>query len=343
MSIRIRKIGRIGQITLQRPEALNAVTYEMVLAIEEALDGWRDDDRVACVLINAEGQKAFSAGGDLQFMYDTASKGDYDAGRRFWRDEYRLNAKISAFPKPYVALCQGFTMGGGVGVSLHGSHRVVGESSRIAMPECAVGLVPDVGGSLLLARAPGHLGEYLGVTGYRMNASDAILAGFADYYVPEAEWTVLVETLIETGDCSVVAAMAQDPADGPLMDIRARADQHFAGAGLSEIIASLPDDEWGAATAKAIRMASPLSAACTLELVRRARRSGTIEAALQQEYRFTSRSASDGDFVEGIRAAIIDKDRNPRWRHAGIESVTATDVELMLSAPAGGDIDFEPA
>jgi enoyl-CoA hydratase len=188
MSIRIRKIGRIGQITLQRPEALNAVTYEMVLAIEAALDDWRDDDEVACVLIDAEGHKAFSAGGDLQFMYDTASKGDFDAGRTFWRDEYRLNAKIAAFPKPYVALCQGFTMGGGVGVSLHGSHRVVGESSRIAMPECAVGLVPDVGGTLLLARAPGRLGEYLGVTGYRMNASDAILAGFADYFIPEAEW-----------------------------------------------------------------------------------------------------------------------------------------------------------
>ena len=150
----------------------------MVLKIEAALDGWREDDRVACVLIDAEGHKAFSAGGDLQHMHETASKGDFEAGRTFWRDEYRLNAKIASYPKPYVALCQGFVMGGGVGVSLHGSHRVVGESSKIAMPECAVGLVPDVGGSLLLARAPGHLGEYLGVTGTRMNASDAILAGF---------------------------------------------------------------------------------------------------------------------------------------------------------------------
>lgn len=340
MSIRIRKIGRIGQITLQRPEALNAVTYEMVLAIEAALDDWRDDDAVACVLIDAEGQRAFSAGGDLQSMYDTASKGDFEYGRTFWRDEYRLNAKIAAYPKPYIALCQGFTMGGGVGVSLHGSHRVVGESSRIAMPECAVGLVPDVGGTLLLARAPGRLGEYLGVTGCRMNASDAILAGFADYFVPEAEWRVLTETLIETGDWSAVAALARDPEDGPLMVLRAQVDAHFGKDTLANVLASLPDDDWGTATTKSIRAGSPLSTACTIELVRRARVSDDIGSALGQEYRFTSRSASEGDFVEGIRAAIIDKDRNPRWRHGQVEDVSAEAVAAMLSEPPGGDIEF---
>lgn len=340
MSIRIRKIGRIGQITLQRPEALNAVTYEMVLAIEAALDGWRGDDDVACVLIDAEGHKAFSAGGDLQFMYDTASKGDFDAGRTFWRDEYRLNARIAAYPKPYVALCQGFTMGGGVGVSLHGSHRVVGESSKIAMPECAVGLVPDVGGTLLLARAPGRLGEYLGVTGYRMNASDAILAGFADYFIPEAEWPGLTEALIETGDASAVQALARDPDDGPLMGLRAQVDNHFGKETLSGILASLPGDGWGTATAKAIRAGSPLSASCTIELVRRARSGDDIRTALQQEYRFTSRSASEGDFVEGIRAAIIDKDRNPRWRHGSLEEVKPAEVAAMLSPPAEGDMTF---
>lgn len=343
MSIRIRKIGRIGQITLQRPEALNAVTYDMVLAIEAALDDWRHDEDVACVLIDAEGTRAFSAGGDLQFMYDTASKGNFDAGRTFWRDEYRLNAKIAAFPKPYVALCQGFIMGGGVGISLHGSHRVVGESSRIAMPECAVGLVPDVGGTLLLANAPGHLGEYLGVTGYRMNASDALLAGFADFFVPEALWSGLVEALIESGDASVVQSMAQDPQDGPLMALCAHVDQHFGKKGLAEVVAGLPDDEWGLATVKAIRSASPLSANCTFELVRRARRDSNIEAALRQEYRFTSRSASEGDFVEGIRAAIIDKDRNPSWRHGSLEEVSGAEVEAMLLPPPGGDINFEPA
>jgi len=340
MSIRIRKIGRIGQITLQRPEALNAVTYEMVLAIEAALDGWRDDDRVACVLIDAEGHKAFSAGGDLQHMHDTASKGDFEAGRTFWRDEYRLNAKIASYPKPYIALCQGFVMGGGVGVSLHGSHRVVGESSKIAMPECAVGLVPDVGGSLLLARAPGRLGEYLGVTGTRMNASDAILAGFADYFIPEAEWSGLTEALIETGDWSAVSSLARDPEDGPLMALRDEVDAHFGKETLADILASLPDNDWGAAAQKSILAASPLSAACTIELVRRARAGDDIGLALQQEYRFTSRSASEGDFIEGIRAAIIDKDKNPRWRHASVEDVSAAEVEAMLAPPPGGDIEI---
>ena len=338
MSIRIRKIGRIGQITLQRPEALNAVSHEMVLAIEAALDGWREDDRVACVLIDAEGHKAFSAGGDLQHMHDTASKGDFESGRRFWRDEYRLNAKIATYPKPYIALCQGFVMGGGVGVSLHGSHRVVGESSKIAMPECAIGLIPDVGGSLLLARAPGHLGEYLGVTGTRMNASDAILAGFADHFIPEAEWPGLTETLIETGDWSAVTSLARDPEDGALLSLRAQVDEVFGKATLTDILHALPDNEWGAAAKKAIRAASPLSAACTIELVRRARASGDIRTALRQEYRFTSRSASEGDFIEGIRAVIIDKDKTPRWRHTDVEDVTPETVEAMLSEPPGGDI-----
>lgn len=338
MSIRIRKIGRIGQITLQRPEALNAVSHKMVLAMDEALEAWRNDDDVACVLIDADGTKAFSAGGDLQYMHETASKGDFEASRTFWRDEYRLNAKISAYPKPYVALCQGFTMGGGVGVALHGSHRVVGESSRVAMPECAIGLVPDVGGTHLLANAPGHLGEYLGLTGYRMNASDALHAGFADFCVPEALWREMVEALIETGDTSVIQSMAEDPEDGTLMGLQARVDHCFGKSSLQEIIASLPDDDWGQATLKAIRAGSPISANCTLELVHRARRDGTIEGALKQEYRFTSRSASEGDFIEGIRAAIIDKDRNPRWQHGSVEAVSASEVAAMLSEPPGGDI-----
>jgi enoyl-CoA hydratase len=340
MSLRIRKIGRIGQITLQRPEALNAVSHEMVHGIAGALEAWRDDEGVACVLIDAEGTKAFSAGGDLQFMHETASKGDFDAGRTFWRDEYRLNAMIATYPKPYVALCQGFVMGGGVGVSLHGSHRVVGETSKIAMPECAIGLVPDVGGTLLLARAPGHMGEYLGVTGHRMNAADAIHAGFADFFVPESCWPELTRALIEDGDVSAISVMAETPQDGTLASLLDEVDRHFGKESLEETLGSLPDNDWGAATAKSIRAGSPLSAACTFELVRRARTSDDIHAALVQEYRFTSRSASEGDFIEGIRAAIIDKDKSPRWRHGSVAEVGPDVVEAMLSAPPEGDITF---
>jgi len=340
MSLRVRKNGRIGQITLQRPEALNAVTHEMVQGITEALKAWREDDEVACVLIDAEGTKAFSAGGDLQFMHETASKGDFEAGRTFWRDEYRLNAMIATYPKPYVALCQGFVMGGGVGISLHGSHRVVGETSKIAMPECAIGLVPDVGGTLLLARAPGHMGEYLGVTGQRMTAADAIFAGFADFFVPESRWPDLTRALAEDGDVSAISAMSEMPEEGTLAALRDGVDRHFGLVSLDEALASLPGNDWGAATAKAIRAGSPLSAACTFELVRRARASDDIHSALVQEYRFTSRSASEGDFIEGIRAAIIDKDKSPRWQHGSVAEVGPDVVEAMLTSPPEGDITF---
>lgn len=334
--IRIRKTRRTGRITLCRPKALNAVTYDMAMAIEAALDDWRCDPEVACVVIDAEGDKAFSAGGDLQSMYDTASRGEFEYGRRFFRDEYRMNAKVFDFPKPYIAFMQGFTMGGGVGVSCHGSHRVVCETTRIAMPECAVGLAPDVGGSYLLAHAPGRLGEYLGMTGARMDASDAILAGFADYFVPRAEWPGLIETLEETGDWSAVDAATKDPPDGRLMALRDRIDRDFAGATAADILRGLGDDDFARDTRDAIGRGSPLSVACTVELVRRVRAFDTLRPALEMEYRFTSRSASEGDFVEGIRAMIVDKDRNPRWRHASVEDVPQIDVSNMLK-PLGAD------
>ncbi len=334
--IHIRTEGRIGRITLNRPQALNALTWDMGLAIEAALDAWTVEDDVACVLIDAVGDRAFCAGGDLQQMYDTASAGDFDYGRRFWRDEYRLNAKIFEFPKPYIALMQGFTMGGGVGISCHGSHRVVDESSRISMPECGVGLVPDVGGSLLLARAPGRLGEYLGMTGARMDASDALLAGFADYYVPRARWRDLTEALVETGDWSVVDAMAEDPPDGALMRNRARIDTSFAGASAADILRGLGTDDWAVGVASALRKNSPLSVVCTMELIQRVRGFDCIRPALEMEFRFTSRSASQGDFIEGIRAAIIDKDRAPKWQHATIEDVSHMDMVNML-LPLGAD------
>lgn len=334
--IHIRRQGRIGHITLTRPEALNALTWEMCLAIETALDAWATDDDVACVLIDAVGERAFCAGGDLQQMYQTASAGDFDYGRRFWRDEYRLNAKIFEFPKPYVAMMQGFVMGGGVGVACHGSHRIVGESTRIAMPECAVGLVPDVGGSLLLARAPGELGSYLGMTGARMDASDALLAGFADYYIPQEAWPTLTETLIETGDWSVIDSMAQDPPDGALIRNRTRIDAAFAAASAQDLMRGLGADDWAANVKGMLGKNSPLSVACTMELVRRVAAFNTIRPALEMEFRFTYRSASQGDFIEGIRAAIIDKDRAPSWQHASIEAVPHMDMVNML-LPLGAD------
>ncbi len=328
--IHIRIEGKIGRITLNRPKALNALSYDMARAIEAALDDWAGDARVAMALIDATGDKAFCAGGDIQEMYDTASTGDFEYGRRFWRDEYRMNAKLANWPKPYVALMQGFTMGGGVGVSCHGSHRVVCENSRIAMPECGIGLVPDVGGSLLLARAPGRLGEYLGTTGARMDAGDAIYAGFADYYIPREKWAALTAELVETGDWEAVDRMAETPPGASLAADRDRIDTVFAADTIHDILRRMGDDDWADATRAALARNCPLSVACTVELVHRARGADTIERALQQEYRFTYRSASDGDFVEGIRAAIIDKDRNPRWKIPTLADVKDSEVARML-------------
>lgn len=328
--IHIRKNGKVGHITLDRPKALNALSYNMAMAIENALDIWATDDDVKMVLIDAIGDKAFCAGGDIQEMYDTANAGDFEYGRKFWRDEYRMNAKLSEFPKPYAALMQGFTMGGGVGVSCHGSHRIVCENSQIAMPECGIGLVPDVGGSLLLARAPGRVGEYLGTTGSRMGPGDAVFAGFADYYIPRENWDELTKRLIETGDWTIIDQMAETVPDSPLANAQENIDAHFGGQTIHDIVRSFADDEWSTNTHKILRRNCPLSVACTIELVHRVRGLDAIKPALQMEYRFTSRSASEGDFVEGIRAAIIDKDRNPKWKIPTLEEINTLHVSNML-------------
>jgi enoyl-CoA hydratase/carnithine racemase len=330
--IHIRKIGHAGRITLDRPRALNALTYEMCLAIEAALDDWRGDPEVALVLIDAVGERAFCAGGDIQELYDTAKAGDFAYGRRFWADEYRMNDKIAEYPKPVVAPMQGFTMGGGVGVGCHASHRVVCESSQLAMPEVGIGLVPDVGGSLLLGRAPGHVGEYLGTTAARMGPADAIFAGFADHYIAQEHWLDLIAALEETGDAGHVAPLATTPPEGALAGQQPEIDALFCGD-RAGIVAALNagDSEFAHATLKAVRRNSPLSVACAIEIIRSARAAGTIRAALAMEYRFTWRAAEHGDFIEGIRAAIIDKDRNPRWQHAAIEDVSDADVTVMLA------------
>ncbi|SIO08479.1 enoyl-CoA hydratase [Rhodovulum sp. ES.010] len=338
--IDIRTEGRAGRITLNRPKALNALTYDMCLEIENALDAWRSEDSVALVLIDAAGDKAFCAGGDIAVMYETGTKGDYAYGQKFWRDEYRMNAKIAEFPKPVVSLMHGFTMGGGVGVGCHAAYRIVGESAQVAMPECGIGLVPDVGGSALLARASGRLGTYLGVTGARMGPGDALHAGFADHFVPEDTWQALAEDLVATGDPAAIArAAAPAPTpDSPLAARQARIDALFAGAALTEIAEALDADGSDLATdaLKRMRRNSPLAMACAIEMQRRLGPAPTIRAALALEYRFTHRAPERSDFLEGIRAAIIDKDKSPRWRHADMDAVSREDVEAML-APLGAD------
>ena len=336
--IHIRKEGRAGRITLTRPQALNAVSHEMCLEIEAALDAWCDDDAVALVLLDAEGDKAFCAGGDIQRLYKTGRAGDYAPARRFWADEYRMNAKIARYPKPVVALMHGYVMGGGVGIACHGAHRVVCETTQVAMPECGIGLVPDVGGSWLLSRAPGRTGAYLGITGARMGPEDAIFAGFADVYVPQAMWPDLMRALVETGDPGVISARAGTAPEGRLAALSGLVDGGFAGDTLSEVLGALraEDGPFARDALEAMTRNAPLSMACTLEMLRRLRDpDADIARALHLEYRVTYRVMPDGDFLEGVRAAIIDRDKAPHWQHA-LDAVPQEAVEHMLS-PLGDD------
>lgn len=336
--INIRIEGRAGRITLNRPAALNAMTYEMCTAIEAAVDLWREDDRVALILFDAAGDRAFCAGGDIAELYATGTAGDFDYGRRFWRDEYRLNAKLFEYPKPVVSLMQGFTMGGGVGLGCHGSHRVVGETSQIAMPECGIGLVPDVGGSLMLALAPGRLGEYLGTTGARMGPADAIYACFADIYVPQSKWPELIEQLVASGNPDCIEDLAETPSEGRLAALQPQIDVLFGGEARVDVLNMLMADG-GAFAEDALRTLSrnsPLAVACTIEIVHRLRgQMLTIRRALDMEYRFTFRAMEHGDFLEGIRAQIIDKDRKPRWQYS--EGMVPPVMVARMLMPLGAD------
>jgi enoyl-CoA hydratase len=341
--IEIRREGRAGRITLNRPKALNALTYGMVLEIEKALLAWADDPAAALVVIDAAGERAFAAGGDIRDLYERGRAGDFSFGQRFWADEYRMNALIARFGKPVVTLVNGIVMGGGVGVASHASHRVVSERTVLAMPECGIGLIPDVGGSWLLGHAPGFSGEYLGLTGTRIGAADAILTGFADFAVPSARLEELTARLVETGDAgevarfSVAAAEMEGAAVAPFLEeIRAGVDAAFSGETALDILAALErrTGKWAADAARALRRGCPLSVACALEVIRRAREMDRIEDALALEYRFSARCTEHGEFLEGIRAAVIDKDRAPRWALARLEDAGPERVAAML-APLG--------
>ena len=322
--LNIRKSGRAGRITFTRPKALNALSHEMALAIHDALDGWRDDPQVELVIIDAEGDRAFCAGGDIAAVYRAGLAGDHALGQRFFADEYRMNAAIADYRKPIVAFMGGFVMGGGVGVGGHASHRIVGDTTQIAMPESGIGLIPDVGGTWLLSRAPGRIGEYLALTGARMGAGDAIHAGFADTYLPEDRWPDLIDRLEATGDLSLI-----EGGDAPSAPLKTRDLSAFAQDTVADIIDALEQDG-DAQTLKILHANSPLSMAAGLAMVRAARGDARMQDALAREYRFTYRATQETDFLEGVRSQIIDKDRKPRWM-----SDASPDHVAALLAPLG--------
>ena len=325
----IRKSGYTGHITLNRPEVLNSLTYSMILAIEKALDEWEVDESIALVIIDAKGDRAFCAGGDIQILYENGFKKNFAYGQKFWADEYRLNEKIAYYKKPFVAFMQGFTMGGGVGVSCHGSHRIVGETSKIAMPECSIGLVPDVGGSFLLAKLPGNIGTFLGTTGKRMNASDAIYCGFADYFIPERRWADLKEKLFTTGNIDWINKFHESTGTSEIENSFLQISEAMDDVS-SKNIESRLKHPFFEKDLSALRFNSPISIAYTIMMLRMGKVRNNISDALDAEYNFTARSQEYGDFQEGIRAAVIDKDRKPLWKHKDLGAVSDEDLKPFL-------------
>jgi enoyl-CoA hydratase len=305
----------------------------MVDTLATALAEWVDDDSVSTVLLSGAGDRGLSAGGDIVAIY-TAVRDGRDDARRFWSDEYALDAAISRYPKPYVALMDGLVLGGGVGLSAHGSVRVVTERTRVGMPEVSIGFFPDVGGTYLLARAPGELGTHLALTGGTADGADAIALGLADHFVPSERLPELVASLATTPVEQAIAAVAVEPPASDLVAQRGWIDTAYAGDDAREIVQRLTESVEQAArdAAAQIRTKSPTSVAVTLAALRRAAALPSLDAALDQDLRVATRFAEGTEVLEGIRAQVIDKDRAPRWSPATLDEVTPEAVDRYFAA-----------
>ncbi|WP_197376700.1 enoyl-CoA hydratase/isomerase family protein [Mycolicibacterium baixiangningiae] len=330
----------VGLVTLNRPKAINSLTHGMVTALGNALHAWEADDGVHTVLLDGAGERGLCAGGDVVALYHSAKAGGAEA-RQFWFEEYQLNAYIGHYPKTYVALMDGIVMGGGVGVSAHGDVRVVTDNTKMAMPEVGIGFIPDVGGTYLLSRAPGLLGYHAALTGAPFSGADAIAMGFADHFVPHDRLADFRAAVIADGVDAALTAHTVEPPASHLLAQRDWIDECYAGDTIADIIAALRDHDAGPAddAANLIASRSPIALAVALESIRRAARLDTLEDVLRDEYRVSCASLRSHDFVEGIRAQLVDKDRNPKWSHQSVAEVTAADVDGYFT-PADPDLTF---
>ncbi|MGF0253927.1 enoyl-CoA hydratase/isomerase family protein [Rhodococcus erythropolis] len=336
--------GFSGRITLNRPRALNALDHEMVRTIGETLSEWENDNRVRTVVLDGSGERGLCAGGDIRSIYDDARTGG-TASLDFWRDEYRLNAQIARYSKDYVAVMDGLVIGGGVGVSAHGSIRIVTERTRISMPETSIGFTPDVGSSYLLSRAPGELGTHAALTAGHLSGADAIYFGLADYYVPSGKLPALMVALQTLPADSAVSSFAETPPESPLASERVWIDACFGANNVEEIVsrlqASSAGDEANSAASKVLAN-SPTALKVALRALRSASNL-SLEAAIEQEYRMAAACLRSADFVEGIRAQIVDRDRRPRWSPASLEQVDERAVNQYFKVPELGDLRLSSA
>jgi enoyl-CoA hydratase len=349
-TVELTVAGTFGIITLNRPKALNALDQPMCLAIDAALKAWAKDDNVGAVLIRGAGGRAFCSGGDVRTVREDGiawKRGESD-GRivtDFFRDEYRMNRRIKTFPKPYVALIDGITMGGGVGLSVHGAYRIATERTLLAMPETGIGLFPDVGTSYVLPRLSGEIGAYLGLTGARVKTADALALGLATHVVSYESIDDLTAALIANSRRpidEIIAGYAIDPGACELLAHRAMIDVCFSFDRAEDILAALEanSDPFAAETAATIRAMSPTSIKLTLKEMRRGRMLD-FDNCLRMEYRLSQSVLAGRDFYEGVRAQLVDKDRMPKWYPASLDAVDDSAIDSLFVTPRQGDLTFE--
>lgn len=328
----VSRSGSVGHLVLNRPAAINALTHEMVLGISAALGNWAVDDAVRAVVLSGAGDRGLCAGGDIVGIYNSAKDGGVEAAR-FWADEYAMNSAVANYPKPYVALMDGVVLGGGVGISAHGSVRIVTERTRLGMPEVGIGFAPDVGGTWLLSRAPGELGTHAALTGGTMTGADAIALGLADHFVNSADLPSFAAALETEEVDAVVGRFAVDTPPSGLLAQRRWIDSAYAGDDAAAIVERLAASAVEAAreAASTILTKSPTGVSVALEALRRAKRLGSLEEVLDQDFRVGLRFLAGTEIIEGIRAQVIDKDRAPRWSPATLAGVSRAKVESYFA------------
>jgi enoyl-CoA hydratase len=343
----VRELGSLRRITLNRSQALNALTLDMAVTMTALLRQWADDAAVGTVLIDGAGERAFCAGGDIRALYDAAKSGD-SLPQRFWATEYHLDVLIARYPKPVVVLMDGLVMGGGVGLSAHASHRIVTERSAVAMPEVGIGYFPDVGACFLLTRAPGATGTHLAMTGTRVAAADAIYCRLADLHIPAARLREIPAALTDSRGVHDVKArldkLSAPPAAGQLAAARHWIDRCYSADAVEDIVDRLAacDDDEARATLQLLWKMSPTSLKITLRNLRAALSFEKVEQSFQQDYRISLACVAEHDFLEGIRAAVVDKDRNPAWRPGKLADVTDAIVDRHFRPVGALELKFEP-
>lgn len=339
--------NNLGRIRLNRPKALNALSHNMVKLILPALIKWRDDAAINAVLIDSTGERAFCAGGDVAAVY-RGRNDDPDNSTAFFTDEYNLNLTIGNYPKPFIAFMDGIVMGGGVGLSSHGSHRIVTERTMLAMPECAIGLIPDVGATWLLRNAPGEIGKWMSMTGARLNGADAIYSGFADTYVSSEKLKNLAQNIASgTPVDEAIAKVAQEPPESILAQLQSTIDETFSKPSVTECVAHLnlitkqenaETTEWAKACLTAISHGSPFATTATFEAQILAKDMQGLDEALKLEYRYVKNALASTEFYEGVRAMLIDKDKTPKWDPALLEDVSIEKVRNCFASLGNNDL-----